>query len=132
MIRPIKFRAKTTDGKWATGDLCFDGVEPPQIIWVSDESEVIETDIFDHATIGMYTGIKDKNGQEICEDDIVHFVNTSFHFDLIARIIFDNGDFCLLKELNQLIPMGNFSSEVFEVIGNIFDNHELLKADNTR
>lgn len=58
MIRPIKLRAKTTDGDWATGDLCFNGVEPPQIIWLREDSEVIEADIFDHATIGMYTGIR--------------------------------------------------------------------------
>ena len=40
MIRPIKLRAKTTDGEWATGDLCFNGVEPPQILWVRDDSVV--------------------------------------------------------------------------------------------
>lgn len=131
MIRPIKFRAKTTDGEWATGELCFNGEEPPQIVWTREDKEIIETDIFDHATIGRYTGIRDKNGKEICEDDFVHFVNPGLHYDLIAPVVFENGDFCLLKNINYLIPMGNFSSEVFEVIGNIFDNPELLKQNKT-
>ena len=131
MIRPIKLRVKTTDGEWATGELCFNGVEPPQIVWTREDKVVIETDIFDHATIGMYAGIKDKNRLEIYEDDLVHFVNPGLHYDLIAPVVFDNGDFCLYKGKNYLIPMGNFSSETFEVIGNIFDNPEKLKRNDS-
>ncbi|MBD5280382.1 MAG: hypothetical protein HDS35_07555 [Bacteroides sp.] len=126
-MRPIKLRAKTNDGEWAAGNLCFDGLKPPQIIWVREDQEVIETDIFDHATIGMYAGFRDKNGKEICEGDIVHFVNPGLRYDLIAPVVFDNGDFCLYKDVNYLIPMGNFSNETFEVIGNIFDNPDLVK-----
>ncbi len=131
MIRPIKLRGKTKDGEWALGQLCYGGVEPPQIIWTREDLKIIKTDIFDHATIGMYSGLKDKNGQEICEDDIVHFVNPGLHYDLIAPVVFESGDFCLVKSVSYLIPMGNFSSGVFEVIGNIFDNPELLKQNKT-
>lgn len=71
MERPIKFRAKTLDdGKWVKGDL-FHGKPHTQIIQfpeILDEPLLFDVD---SSTVGQYTGLKDRNGKEIYEGDII-------------------------------------------------------------
>jgi len=81
-----------------------------------------------------FTGLKDKNGAEIYEGDIVHMIWDNW-LDEISFIKFDSGRFgygselmfssldCLIRE--DVAIDGYFSC--FEVIGNIYENHELLK-----
>lgn len=125
-MRGLKLRAKTTDGEWVYGTLCMNGVIPPHIVWVRKDAEVITTDIFQYETIGMYSRLHDKNGTEIFDGDIVHFVNPGLRYDMTVPVVFNRGDFCLEKNRNYLIPMGNFEDACYEVVGNIFDNPELL------
>lgn len=75
----------------------------------------------------QYTGLKDKNGKEIYEGDILNFGNNNY-----VQVIFDNGSFNVFDE-----PLGwDFDSDIIpiktdfrycEVIGNICENPELLK-----
>lgn len=104
----------------------MNGVIPPHIVWVRKDAEVITTDIFQYETIGMYSRLHDKNGTEIFDGDIVHFVNPGLRYDMTVPVVFNRGDFCLEKNRNYLIPMGNFEDACYEVVGNIFDNPELL------
>ena len=115
MKREIKFRAKIKD-RFPDGGK----------FWYWDLPDTFDNDyvnFLDWDTVGEYTGIKDINGVEIYEGDIVSADGMSNDV-----IIFKDGGFNLEggeyseNLLYQLIYYGNY-----KVIGNIYDNPELLK-----
>lgn len=102
--------------------------------YIFDETEV------DENTVGQYTGLKDKNENEIYEGDIIDFSYDMFvgNFNtFVAKgiIIFEEGAFyvqCLenenlTKDESYLIYTINI--DTIEIIGNIYDNPELLKKE---
>ena len=82
-------------------------------------------------TVGRYTGLTDKNGTKIFEDDIIkHYNRISFDdFESHSILLVYWGDSCC-RFRNKDIKGGgqyNVSKECcYEVIGNIHDNPELL------
>jgi len=81
-------------------------------------------------TVAQYIGLKDKNDAKIFEDDIVKAKDWD---PQIFRIQFIEGGFCTTnKKADMLYPLdiNHFYSSVgcgIEVIGNIYDNPELIK-----
>lgn len=69
----------------------------------------------------MYTGLKDKNGKEICEGDIVF----DSHCEENGKVIFDEG--CFAIEWETTIEDLFENCDIYEVIGNVYENPELLK-----
>ena len=137
-MRTIKFRA-----------ICaFSGVWRYGFYYVSKGNHIIRDEndkesIVLEKTLGQFTGLHDKNGKEIYEGDIILFQTFSnWDDDSIKRhkatVIFKEG--CFMWEIlefgkksvtyyaNATEPLRNTNSIWgLEVIGNIYENQELLE-----
>ena len=83
-------------------------------------------------TLGQYTGLKDKNGKEIYEGDIVEKKSIEYLFNGEEKIITWKG--VVVYKAPKFIFQGKDGYYLagtygFEVIGNIYDNPELLKNE---
>ena len=139
-MREILFRAKWIDnGEWVEGFpflMCWDGCEMWCIgvnpLSANDYSEIIGQNVdwffIDPETICQYTGLKDKNGNRIWENDIVRIKNSMD--EGIGNIEFYGGMWYVDGEpSNSLHDIVEYDDGELEVIGNIFDTPELLKGE---
>ena len=80
-------------------------------------------------TIGQYTGLKDKNGTEIYEGDIVKIDEENYKY----IVKFYDGCFVGVsiydEHYEQAKILGNLFTLEIEIIGNIYDNPDLLKGE---
>lgn len=142
-MREILFRGKRLDnGEWITGQLlnfedgrariCERGTD---IFCFEKDESIIQTIAHrvDPKTVGQYTGFVDKNGNRIFEGDIIkHIVTSDTRWEAIVKWDNDGARFLGLIIGNEprimyvgMIDKNNKS--VVAVIGNIYDNPELLK-----
>ena len=130
-MREIKFKAKTCNGKWVEGLLAHkddkwyisNKVGQPFAFEVRPE------------TICQYTGLKDKNGKEMYESDILEWQVRNGSSDYYECVWLE--DECSFA-FNSIRDRNNYENPVdcydyydtcefcMGVIGNIFDNPDLL------
>ena len=125
------YKAKRLDnGEWVQGYL-FGIWEKRYILWgmTNDIPNMIEVD---PTTICQCTGLKDKNGKLIWENDImVAYLDEDYPEDeTYIRIMWRENGFCSIENGSEdITPIDKFDREHFEVCGNIFDNPELLESE---
>lgn len=130
--REIKFRAMRDDmnPSWVYGSLLYGG----------DIPHIQELPLFSlfttclKGTEGQFTGLQDKNGKDIYEGDVVrHTIEKAY--DEVGEVVFADGYF-QVKEYSSTLHFHNTGyindperpgDNGVEVIGNIYENPELLK-----
>ncbi len=135
-MRKIKFRGKRLDGRWIYGDLWHRPYAKDCVTIVSFMEDTGTTGGLEviPETVGQYTGLKDKNGKEIYEGDII---TTDLERPYLI-VEYRNGAFMLncndgLEDYYDIFfGTSEEPTEVYkygEVIGNIYETPELLEVE---
>lgn len=126
-MREYLFRGKMiANGKWSEGNLLV----TKQGCCITPDATVLGSyGAVDPETVGQYTGLTDKNGTKIFEGDIVKYGDT------VHNVVFEqrNGTayFGLVYSTLETLSFGYYQDlKQIQVIGNIYDNPELLGDEN--
>lgn len=127
------FKAKTCNGEWVRWFLASNKGK----LYISNRDGRPFAFEIRPDTICQCTGLKDKNGKLIWENDIVKFdvyYYENLESSIISQIMWCN-DLCALSlVVNDIGTRGTLGhlmdlNKEIEVIGNIFDNKELLESE---
>lgn len=128
------FKAKRKDNQeWVRGNLIYTFTGTPYIVTEYDHIlNFITIDEVDERTVCQCTGLKDKNGNMMYENDIVKRTDKPKAGEPTIGII--EYDIANTAFLIRWIDNPNYSptfpwKEKIEVIGNIFDNKDLLESE---
>ena len=127
MTREIKFRGKLIDtGEWVYGNLLQDS----GLCFIGKNIEVFKEAPFNEClvnpdTVGQYTGLKDRIGQDVYEGDLLRTPEGNI---MIAEWV-GSGIVtrCLTPTYDGMMNTNRYAFPVSEKIGNIYDNQKLLE-----
>ena len=123
----------------ALGNFYAEGLDPKDSACISPFNTIYSA----QTPLMQYTGLKDKNGKEIYEGDVVQTWHRELYSDThkwskwekfgdgIGSVYFDDYDFrwrVACKDNFSPVFMPSDSSRTFSVIGNIYENPELVEG----
>lgn len=130
MKREIKFRGKEFETRqWIEGSLTTYPKHYPNIILVEDAEPIPRktTYVVLPETVCQFSEITDKNGNSIFEHDLILIHDSESSYQFTVEVLFHKGMFCYKNKACGFTPLW-YVSDRCEVIGNVFDNPELLKG----
>ena len=136
MKREILFRGKRVDGHgWAEGGIVLRANGQIFISPIVNASQIIISAV-DPDTVGQYTGLKDRNGKRIFEGDVVEYRGVGWDWEeqemVRAVVVWEYGGWTAQESDGcYLDPMAESEETQMTVIGNIYDNPELLNHETT-
>ena len=127
MSREIKFKAWIKKGcESKMGEVTLINLDEKYINYIicnkKKEIEIIGLAYFDEYELMQYAGLKDSEGYEIYEDDIVW----NEYDEEYQVVIFDEGEYKLMGESHIQNLFNNL--DYIDVRGNVYENLELVKA----
>lgn len=141
-MREILFKAKRKDnGEWVEGSLIIAEGSVAYIIRSKSkafipkgESIICSAECYEinPDTLCQYTGLTDKNGRKIWENDILKAnLDERYPEDITyIKILWNECGFCINENYSTAIEtLEKRDAEYFQVCGNIFDNAELLEVE---
>lgn len=128
-MRELKFRA------WDKEEL--EMISPDKLLTLYNNGFLNEILVSaKKVTLMQYTGLKDKNGVEIYEGDILKVRSLHYEKDIGLDVVcFEKGCFCLRYEywsdgLHKWRSIENYDSSDLDVVGNVHQNPDLLRKNN--
>lgn len=127
-MREIKFRGYGTDDKkrgWIYGNLLIEKIV--DLVCIQDENcHVWEVE---PESVGQYTGLKDEDGRDVYEGDVMAYKDSTSTL-IKGRVWYRNGGFFVThpKRVNGYLLNVVTGEFLGHVIGNIYDNPDLLEA----
>ena len=115
----LKFRAWLKDEKRM--------IDVNEMTFINNEvyliSDVTDFYTYEEFKLMQSTGLFDENGKEIFNGDIV-----LIYGEKISKVFYSQGSFCV-DILNGGTPLHGFSPKQLEVIGNVWENPELVEEE---
>lgn len=127
-LREILFKAKTISGNWVNGLLA----NKDDKWYISNKAGMPFAYDVRPETICQFTGLCDKNGKRIWENDILMAHLDEFYpEDTTYETVEWGVAGFVTHEANSIDRqyIDEFDAKYFEVVGNIFDNKELLQEE---
>lgn len=130
MEREIKFRAKSkATNKFVYGIPIKTHIgtymvyeENPHVCSMYGYMEIDEFELIDENTLCQFTGLKDKNDIEMYDGDIINIYRMANKYNVISKVEYVSSSF----QVKDMWPLSKYAGKC-EVIGNIYDNPELIK-----
>lgn len=139
-MREILFRGKRLDnGEWVIGFITAACDCAGRLYFIEQPAQDLDdcnhSYEVDFTTVGQYTGLTDDNGNKIFEGDIIRVKSFDWDYEYTTKVYYSSHTLCvnLCNQDYDYTSIG-FANDVWdeensvvEVIGNIYDNPELLK-----